>query len=314
MSRCGGKSDRDVRPGLSAARGRFTTVGLLAALVVVGMSSGARAYDVSLGPFQIDDADPAKSVPALPERNKHPMEFGMYLQELLARAADATKAGDHAKAARFYRAVTLVVPDRAVGFTRLCESLRAAGDEAGAVDACRDALARPGATERDYSTFVDLVLAPRHQLTATDQADVDAIVAHLRAEGGPASARVLAQQLACQLALHLHDVGRLERCTTQLERLAPNDGRTITLKWSLAMEHGDRAEAARQLTRARAAGVAEKSLARLSRATTTTHAGDGWSISTARGQMALAVLLLLLAAAAGPAIRYLRAHRRATPR
>src|SRR5260370_7948601 len=77
--------------------------------------------------FRIAAAAPASSSPPLQFQNASPLEFGYFLQDLLDRAAAADKGQNQPAAIRYYRAVTSAVPDRAVGFSRLCPVLQAPG-------------------------------------------------------------------------------------------------------------------------------------------------------------------------------------------
>ena len=89
--------------------------------------------------FHINHADPASTVPTEAEKNAKPLEFGYYLQDLIAFAMAAEKAGDHLGAARYYRAFARAVPDESIAFQKLCESLQKAGRRDEAMAACRDA-------------------------------------------------------------------------------------------------------------------------------------------------------------------------------
>src|SRR6185295_19190649 len=73
--------------------------------------------------FPIDLANPEASVPDVAKRNAKPLEFGYYLQDLIALGDDAMKRGDHGAAAHFFSAFAMAVPDRSVAFSKLCEAL-----------------------------------------------------------------------------------------------------------------------------------------------------------------------------------------------
>ena len=111
-----------------------------------------------------------EGIPSEAERNADPLEFGYWIQDVAAKAARASKNGDHLTAARLYGALGKAVPDRAVNFVKMCEEYEALGDLAKAADACGDALLRDGARVSDYSRFVHLMLtkpgssAPRTSL------------------------------------------------------------------------------------------------------------------------------------------------------
>ena len=170
--------------------------------------------------FHINHADPQSSVPTDAEKNAKPLEFGYYLQDLIAFAMAADKSGDHLAAARYYRAFAKAVPDESIAFQKLCESLQKAGrlDEAKA--ACREALGRPGIDVNDYVRYTSLVLARKGALTKDELDDVNEIVDHLRREPATRAAGI---HLQCELAMHNADVPLLQQCSGELAALAPNE-------------------------------------------------------------------------------------------
>jgi tetratricopeptide (TPR) repeat protein len=259
-----------------------------------------------LSQIKIDPARPELSVPSVKQQNANPMEFGYYLQDLIALAEAAGKSGDHQLEARYYRALAIAIPDRSLAYGRLCQALLAAGtDRRGAIASCRSALSREGATVEDYQRFARAVLGQPGAIPDADKRDLDAALAHLATQPG---AEVALEQLRCEIALRSHDLPALEACSKALAAKAPNDGQTISFQWALALERHDRDGARRLIDRARAAGMTSEGLARMERAT----GGVGW-----RGRVRLAVWSLILAAASalvlGAIFRFglLRPRRRA---
>jgi len=287
-----------VAAALVAFGGGGTRVAAAAAPVPSTTASAER-----LSNFAIDDADPESSVPSAAARDGNPMQYGYFLQDLGARADERERAGDHASAARYYRALAKAVPDVAVGWAHLCSSLEAAGQREAAIDACKRALGLPGVVVADSARFVRLVLAKRGQLTAEETADVKAVVEHLESE---AESRVTAAQLRCTWALRAHDVPMLEACTKTLDALAPNEAETISFAWALALENHDRAAADRLITRAKAAGVKPEGLSEMEKATA--ELGGFWT-GTLAGWRGLVAVGLALAAAAAALMWVRRASR-----
>ncbi len=200
--------------------------------------------------FRIDDADPASSIPPLQFQNASPLEFGYFLQDLLDRAAAADKGQNQPAAIRYYRAVTKAVPDRAVGFSRLCRVLEATGQREPAIAACRSALGLPGVVVDDSVRFVHLILAASGELTAKDLDDVKAVVAHLRDQ----------PEMQCELGTRIADVATLQECTTALAAVAPRDPKTLSFQWALALQKGDESAARALIRRAQDAGMAAEAV------------------------------------------------------
>lgn len=217
-----------------------------------------------LSQFRIDDANPEASIPPLEMQNKRPLEFGYYIQDLAAKAEQATKRGDHAAAARFYLALAKAVPSSGVGPRKMCQSLEAAGDLPQAVVACRTVLTRAGTTAADYIHFVQLALAVPGPLAANQRAELEAVLAHLNSEAQLGAVPVM---LRCELALRADDTGALATCAETLERVAPQDPKTVSFEWALALRRHNRSAAIGLIERARGAGVSADGVAKMERAT-----------------------------------------------
>lgn len=282
---------------------RRATAVAVVGLALMAAAAPARAQALDRAPLPgasgmpIDDDDPEASVPPPQVRDARPLEFAYYLQELIERAARATQRKDHRKAARYYRALAKAAPERSVAFSRLCESLEAGGDVAGAIGACKEALAREGAVLNDHLRFVRLVLARPGPLAGKDREDVTAVIDHLEAQP---DTRLAGHHLRCELALRLSDTAMLERGVAGLVALAPEDAKTISFQWALAIRRRDRAQAERLVARAQAAGLEPAGVARMQQATD----------ALARGRSLRLVLpALFLVVAAGAAIIVRRRRR-----
>jgi hypothetical protein len=241
-----------------------------------------------LSKWPIDDEHPEKGIPSEEERNADPMQFGYWLQDLTWKAEAWSKRGDHAAAARHYKVLTLVVPERAVGFVKTCEEYEAAGERDQAVEMCGQALLRDGLTVKDYEHFVHLVLGQPRPLTDKEKAALSQVLGHMRED--PAG-RDVVDDLECQVGVRDADVAQLKECTAGLQARAPGDARTVTYLWALALTEGKPSEARALLEQAKAAGVAPQELARMSDTTEV----SAWR---RRGRIALFVvgLAALLAA------------------
>jgi tetratricopeptide (TPR) repeat protein len=200
------------------------------------------------GAFAINDANPEASVPSVEARNAAPLEMATFIMELGERADRAQKRGDHAAAARYYTALVMSVPDRAQGYAKLCRAHEAAGDRPNALKACARALRLPGVTLADFSEYAQLVLSERGEISPDRIKDLDALLAHLQTQV-PGS--LLPAQLRCDIGVRLLDVARLTQCTTELRQSAPNDPKTLSYEWTLALRQKDYTSATLVVERAK---------------------------------------------------------------
>ncbi|HVV50602.1 MAG TPA: hypothetical protein VHO06_13130, partial [Polyangia bacterium] len=204
------------------------------------------------------------------------------------KAQKAEQAGDHAAAARYFRALTKAAPESAFGPRQLCAALEAAGDLPNAIVACRTTLTRTGATAGDYLRFVELVLKSPAPLPAGERQELEAVIAHL---GHEANLGAVPTMLRCDVALRFSDRAALAACTEALARQAPRDPRTVSFQWALALQNDDRGAALGFIDRARAAGMSPQGLAKMqaaTRAMTLRHLGR------IAGATAIAALLAAL--------------------
>ncbi len=225
-------------------------------------SNSAEASFLSRWP--VDDEAPETKIPSDKDRDADPLEFGYWLQDVALKAERASKRGDHEGSARFYRALAAAVPDRAVGFTRMCSEYEAMGDRERAATACGAALLRDGLVVNDYVHYVDLVLAKPEPLTPLETKALEQVVKHMREDQ---AARGAADGVDCAVATRTSNVTALEVCTKNLALAAPNDPRTVSYQWSLAMLRGRYDEANVLIERGSALGLREEGVASMQRAT-----------------------------------------------
>ena len=168
------------------------------------------------------------------------------------------------RAAHFYAALAKAAPTVAYPPRALCVELEAAGDTEKAVQACRTAITRAGSTEADYVRFVSLVIASKAPLPADERKELGTVIKHLEQETNGDTASTT---LRCEMDLRFKDIPALEDCTARLARQAPNDPKTISLQWALAVEKRDRGAAMTLLDRARSLGVNATALAKMQEGT-----------------------------------------------
>jgi hypothetical protein len=252
-------------------RRRRTAVPAAAALgAALVLAPSARADDPGvpqhgwLSKWPVDDQHPEASIPPEKERNADPLQFGYWLQDLAWKAERSSRRGDHTAAVRYYHALAVAVPDRAVGFVKTCEEYEALGDRDQAIENCGQALLRDGLTVGDYGHFVRLVLAKPGPLAEKDSAALTQVLQHMRED--PAG-RDAVDDLECQVGTRTSNVAQLEECTRGLQARAPDDPRTVSYLWALAVAKGDHAAASALVDRAKAAGIAPADVQRMSDAT-----------------------------------------------
>jgi tetratricopeptide (TPR) repeat protein len=280
------------------AAGRAIAGGVLALAALASQTSVARAAEgepVDLSRrWSVNDQDPEKSVPDLKEANSDPLQAGYFLMDLTIRAQQAMQRQDYASAVKFYRAMVKTVPKSAVPYSKLCEAYEALGERDRAVDSCRWALGRPGVTVADYTRFVGLFVGRPGELSKQDVVDLDAIVAHLKAEE---QSGVAAFEVACTIGVRLQDVKRLEECTAGLRSKAPDAAQTVAFEWALALRRGDYREAERLVDRAQGVGMMPERVSKMREATV--KALPIWRRALADWKRSGAAALLLGVAALG---------------
>jgi hypothetical protein len=242
-------------------------------LVIWGSGSGVASAGATppavpggkdhLSAFQINDEDPESSIPGQDVAVKEPLQYGYLLQDLAAKAEKASKKGEHAAAARYYGAIAKAAPTVAYPSRQMCVELEAAGDVPTAIQACRAAITRLGSTMGDYTRFVSLVLGSKEPLPPDERKELDNVLKHMQQQQPGA----VTTMLRCEVALRFKDVPTLEACTAELSKLAPNDPKTVSLQWALAVEKRDRGTAISLLDRARSVGVSATVLAKMEQST-----------------------------------------------
>ncbi len=238
--------------------------------------------------FGIDDASPEASVPTVQERNRSPLEFGYYLQDLLERAEKARKNKDYSTVIRYYRAVAKAVPDNAKGWSKLCEAYEVVHDRDRAIVACRYAIERPAAEVQDFVRYVHLII-DTPEVTSKEKTELDAVLTHLDEADATG---IVANHLRCEVGVKLKSVALMETCLKVLATKAPDDPKTVVFQWALAVMKGQTEEANRLLVYARAAGVGSENVERMESVTPSAR-GASWRRAGIAGATALVGLALL---------------------
>ena len=200
----------------------------------------------------VDDQHPEDGIPTESERNADPLEFGYWLQDVALKAERADKRGDHAAALRFYATLAKAVPDRAVAYSKMCNEYEALGDVEKATSACGDALLRDGVRLGDYTHFVRLIVSKPGKLGEKEVAALGNVIQHMRDDPQGQGA---VDEIECEVGVRTSNVAQLRECTTALIARAPNDPKTVTYQWALAIQEGKFDDADRLVERASTLGV-----------------------------------------------------------
>jgi tetratricopeptide (TPR) repeat protein len=253
--------------GKGARKRPLAAAALLLAVSAVAGAGPARADSFPTLPngFPVDDADPSSNIPSEEARNRKPIQFGYFLQELLERGEKAMKAKRPLDAARYYAAVAKATPDKAAGYSRMCAAYEEAGDRKRGLAACNFAMSREGARVDDSARYYRLMMRKEGALTPDEVKDLKEVFEHLL-EADDVS-RMFGLQMQCDLALQISDLPLLESCTSALAVLAPKNPRTVTFQWSLAVRKGDRPLAQQLVQRGRALGIKDEGIAKMEQAT-----------------------------------------------
>lgn len=221
-----------------------------------------RGSHFQLSRFPIDYDQPENKIPTESERNKEPLDFGYFLQDLAAEGAYAERKGDYAEAVKYWRALAKAVPDVSSGFRRTCRAYEMLKDRAHGLDFCGRTLNLEGAELEDYVHYGSMMLMKLEPLDAAELSDFTNTIKHLREQPGD-GARYVSETLTCELAVAQQDDKTLERCSQALEKLKPGETQTLAFEWSLAMFRHDYVAARELVARLKAAGYKPQLLANM---------------------------------------------------
>jgi tetratricopeptide (TPR) repeat protein len=218
-----------------------------------------------LGDWKIDDEFPDKNIPGEGARNRDPLQFGYWLQDMTARALEASKRGEHRSAIKYLTALVRAVPDRAIGYSKLCAEYDAIGERDRAIIACSAALINQGTSLADYALYLRVMLNKPERLNDKELKALGLVIDHVRQDsgGGP----TVAAEMDCNVGVKMKDADRLRQCTSVLALNEPDSPKTLAYQWSLAMVEGRYDEAKATIQRAREAEMQPEGLAKMERET-----------------------------------------------
>jgi hypothetical protein len=318
----------------------LTALITLALLVAIPVTVHAAPGDISTK-FPVNDENPVAGLPTAEQRDADPLEFGYLLQDLIARAEGAHAKQDWAGSVKYYEALARLVPDRAIGFSRLCWGYANLGEIDVAAANCGKALRLGGARVMDHFRFVSLILQ-KQNLSTADVSDVEASLVHLRAhvaakagvaeptssdqgaldalERQTAAKDALGAQtlpveiavLGCRLAVRLRQPERIESCLTALGDAGAAPKVRVPFEWAKAVVTKDRARAAVVVANAKSLGFPEAAIEsmRAEQARTFGEVGSFATLGSSRWSVLFGALGLLVAFCAVVMWKFIATRRR----
>lgn len=163
---------------LGAAGRSLLLVWALLSTVAPAAAAEPRPGDLA-SKWPVDDENPIAHVPTVEERNGDPLEFGYFLQDLMARAQVSLGAENWPDVVKYGEALAVALPDMARPFSMLCVAYAKIGKIEVAQAYCARATNLPGARVLDHLRFLDVTLR-KEKLTQEDLDAAEASLNHLR--------------------------------------------------------------------------------------------------------------------------------------
>ena len=243
----------------------------------------------------VDDQHPEDGIPTEKREERRSSRVRILAAGRRARRRErADKRGDHAAALRFYATLAKAVPDRAVAYSKMCNEYEALGDVEKATSACGDALLRDGVRLGDYTHFVRLIVGKPGKLNEKEVAALGNVIQHMRDDP---QGQGTVDEIECEVGVRTSNVAQLRECTTALLARAPNDPKTVTYQWALAVQEGEFDDADELVERASTLGVHVEAMRQA------TAAGEKQHRMTLFVIFASALLVAVAALAGGAALR-----------
>lgn len=129
--------------------------------------------------WKVNDADPKSNIPSVEERNKDPLEFAYFLQDMAARAEGSFRKDDWRNAIKYYEALGHAVPESWISFNRLCYAYGKVGAYSIAAANCGRAVSLPMAKVIDHIRLIDYSIKSE-RFGTTDVQNIEQSLAHLR--------------------------------------------------------------------------------------------------------------------------------------
>ncbi len=215
--------------------------------------------------WKVNEEFPDSNIPGEAARNRNPLEFGYWLQDVTARGLKASKDGDHEAAIKYFKALAKAVPDRAIAFSKLCAEYAALEKRNEAIFYCSTALSKSGVLMADYTRFVHVILQKPDALNKDEIKALDDVVQHIRDDPNGGDAEAVG--LECDIAVKMRDAAKLQKCTTALAAAKRKDPKTLTYEWALALVQGRYDEARKIIEQVKATSMKPVGLEAMERET-----------------------------------------------
>ena len=243
--------------------GRRAALVASAALLLLAWPGAAQAQDQpaistesSAAPAAVDNGpgDTAQGI-------EQDMQLLQDLSEKVATAEQLiTAKNDWREAANKYVEILTIAPYFVKGWRRLCEAYSHLGQPVEGAHACRQVLESKEGNAWDRAMLV-------HHLLSGPEGTSQKVRAEAKELANAAVALEPKERWGydaqCELALVTDDQNALKRCSEQLDRLAPDDRKTVALLFALALREHRAADAEKVIERARAGGIDAPTLARM---------------------------------------------------
>ncbi|RYZ06964.1 MAG: hypothetical protein EOO73_14345 [Myxococcales bacterium] len=188
------------------------------------------------------------------------MELVQKLAEHVSQAEELVKKNDWAGAVNEFVEVVTQAPYFVKGWRRLCEGYAYLGVPVEGAHACRQVLESPDSNAWDRAMLVHHLLSgpegKKTEVRAEAKQLADAAVALAPGERWGYDAQ-------CELALLVDDFVTLKSCSEHLDRLAPDDRKTVALAFSVALREKRLSDAEAIIERASAGGMDAASVERM---------------------------------------------------
>lgn len=283
---------RQPKRGHVAVATYLAVFGLLCAMPGSARAEPSPDHPNQVSDLRIDEQNPEGNIPTEEQRNRNPVEFGYWLQDLAAMAQKASKRGDHLVAIKFFTAMAKAVPDRPVSYRRLCDEYNAAGMGDKAIEACGSVLLLKDITLDDYARYMTLIVTKPGNLSRREVDSLTGLVEHLKHEP---SARDSYYEIECSVAVRVDNMAELQECVDGLSATAPAAPSTILYQWTLALKRGQYGEARKAIEHGKRISMSAQSIARMEQETDDTVAQHYRKYVTG----GIAMLLTLIAVGAG---------------
>lgn len=247
-----------------------TTAAVATTMCLLTTATFARAQAIGIVEEPSDPNAPTYSGPPTREDLQHDSEVSAFKDEMkqlndlmdqINQAEDfITKKNDWPSGIKIYNQVITTIPYFVKAWRRLCEGYAAVNLFEEGEHACRQVIASKEATAYDRALLVHHLLSGLKGKDAATRAEAKTLAAEAIRTSPQERWGYDAQ---CELAILQKDRTALAACTKELERLAPDDRKTLAFAWSLAVTDQRYDDAARLVEDAKKGGLDDTTAKRM---------------------------------------------------